>query len=126
MQSVLLVGLGGFIGSAARYGLSRIPVPVNFPVMTMIINFLGSFAIGIIYEYVKNKSGSRNAVLFLQTGFCGGFTTFSAFSLETVSLFQNGRTMSGTCYAVLSVVLCMSGTVLGMFLVRIMKAKYSL
>ncbi len=124
MQPILLVGLGGFIGSVLRYGLGRIPITIEFPLMTIIINFIGSFIIGMVFEFAKNKNRiNPNAVLFLQTGFCGGFTTFSTFSLETVVLLQNNKYLTGSFYAVLSVILCLAGTILGMLLARTIRVK---
>lgn len=124
MQSVLIVGLGGFLGSALRYGLGRIPLIMGFPLITMLINILGSFIIGATMEFSKNNALiNSNMTLFLQTGFCGGFTTFSAFSLETVILFQNNKYLIGSSYIVLTVVLCLISTVLGMILVRLIHLK---
>lgn len=124
MQSILIVGLGGFLGSVLRYGLSSIPIPVDFPLMTMVINFLGSFVIGLIVEMGKDEAAiSYNTILFLQIGLCGGFTTFSTFSIETVSLLQNNKYLIASSYVMLSVVLCLFGTILGIFLARIIKAK---
>lgn len=124
MQSVLFVGLGGMIGSVLRYALGRIPVAVEYPMMTMLINFLGCFVIGFFSEFVKNRPGiPQNAVLFVQTGLCGGFTTFSTFSLETIALFQNGKHLTGASYVALSVLLCLAGTLLGVCAARLLKLK---
>jgi CrcB protein len=124
MQSILFVGFGGFIGSVLRYGLGRITLVAVFPLMTMLINFFGSFIIGFVSELAKNRTMmSTNAVLFLQTGICGGFTTFSTFSLETVNLFRNNKYVMGASYVAASVGLCLLGVVLGVLLARVIKAK---
>lgn len=124
MQSILIVGLGGFIGSVLRYWLSIIAIPGDFPFMTLVINFLGSFAIGLFFGLQQNvTAANRNYILFLQTGLCGGFTTFSAFSIQTVNLFKNNKYFIASSYVMLSVVLCLLGTILGLFLARTIKAK---
>ena len=82
MLECLFVGLGGFIGSVARYliGLLAVETASGFPVKTFCINLLGSFILGIVSESALRDPGiSRNLVLFLQIGVCGGFTTFSTF-----------------------------------------------
>lgn len=119
MQTALLVGLGGFVGTILRYGLGRIPIDGGFPLMTMAINILGSFLIGVIAGLAQDKEiVSPNTALFFQTGLCGGFTTFSAFSLETVVLIQNERYLASSAYVVLTVLLCLGATILGMVLVK--------
>jgi CrcB protein len=127
MQAVLLVGLGGFIGSILRYGLGRVPVAVNYPIITMCINILGALVIGFISEIAKEEAIiNPTALLFLQTGVCGGFTTFSTFSLETASLLQSGKYLHGFSYAVLSVILCLIGVWTGAFLASLTKVKLGL
>ena len=104
----LFVGLGGFIGSVARYliGLLAVETASGFPVKTFCINLLGSFILGIVSESALRDPGiSRNLVLFLQIGVCGGFTTFSTFSSEALKLFAGGRQGVALSYMVLSVVL---------------------
>ncbi|MGI6712864.1 MAG: fluoride efflux transporter CrcB [Bacillota bacterium] len=127
MQSVFYVGLGGFVGSILRYGLGKIPVAVNFPIMTMVINLSGSFVIGLVSEFAKDRTAiSPNVIFFLQAGFCGGFTTFSTLSLETVTMIQNNKYLAASTYVFLSVMLCLGGTIFGMFVARIIKSKYAL
>lgn len=103
----LFVALGGAVGSVSRYLLGKLPVrTAGFPVITLGINVIGAFLIGLIVAAVGKHSGwDPRLVLFLKVGFCGGFTTFSTFSLETVQLFQSGRTGLGLLYAAASVVL---------------------
>lgn len=105
----IFVGVGGMLGSIARYLLSLIPLKASngFPVMTLLINVLGSLLIGLIVAWTE-KTGTLSAhmVLLLKVGVCGGFTTFSTFALETEQLLQSGREISAVVYAVLSVVLC--------------------
>ena len=108
MLECLFVGLGGFIGSVARYliGLLAVETASGFPVKTFCINLLGSFLLGIVSESALRDPGiSRNLVLFLQIGVCGGFTTFSTFSSEALKLFAGGRQGVALSYMVLSVVL---------------------
>ena len=97
-----------FIGSVARYliGLLAVETASGFPVKTFCINLLGSFILGIVSESALRDPGiSRNLVLFLQIGVCGGFTTFSTFSSEALKLFAGGRHGVALSYMVLSVVL---------------------
>lgn len=108
MLECLFVGLGGFIGSVARYliGLLAVETASGFPVKTFCINLLGSFILGIVSESALRDPGfSRNLVLFLQIGVCGGFTTFSTFSSEALKLLVGGRQGVAISYMVLSVVL---------------------
>lgn len=108
MLECLFVGLGGFIGSVARYliGLLAVETASGFPVKTFCINLLGSFILGVVSESALRDPGiSRNLVLFLQIGVCGGFTTFSTFSSEALKLFAGGRQGVALSYMVLSVVL---------------------
>lgn len=121
MLNVLFVGLGGFIGAVLRYLLGLIPIenPSGFPVCTFIINIIGAFAIGIITALsVKYSSLDPKLVLFLKVGVCGGFTTFSTFSLEATDLFKTGSIAVGIIYIVLSVTLCVLAVMLGQTLIK--------
>ncbi len=119
----LLVGIGGFAGSVCRYLFSFIPFfqSALFPFSTLTINFIGSFLISFITGLSAGTGvpGPR-AMLLLRVGVCGGFTTFSAFSMETMALFEDMRILAGVSYALISVVLCLIGIVLGRLAVRIL------
>lgn len=108
MLNCLAVGLGGFIGAVIRYLIGLIPIknPSSFPVNTFIINIAGAFAIGCIaYAMSKNQNIDSRLILFLKVGICGGFTTFSTFSLETAELIKSGSVLIAVIYVVLSVVI---------------------
>ena len=115
----VMVGLGGALGSMLRYLISLIPVNNTFPFLTLITNLLGALLIGFIVGLSDNLFISKKFLLFLKTGVCGGFTTFSTFSLEAVQLFQRGEPVLGTIYAILSVILCLLGIILGEYLGRL-------
>jgi fluoride exporter len=112
--SWLWVALGGALGSVSRYGVSRLwpAVPGGFPVATLTVNLLGSFAIGLLYIWVASRPGigGDTARLFWMTGVLGGFTTYSAFALEATLL---GFSFAGVAYVLLTVVGCIGGAWLG-------------
>lgn len=119
MLSILCVGAGGFIGAVARYLLGLIPYEGDFPLITFVVNFIGAVAIGVIVEIANSWTAlPANALLFLKTGLCGGFTTFSTFSLETLTLFEEGKYGTGALYASGSVVACILGVIAGKMLAR--------
>lgn len=113
-MSWLFVGLGGALGSLARFGAYRLwpQVPGGWPVATFAVNLAGSFAIGLLYMYVAARGVSAdNARLFWMTGVLGGFTTYSAFALESALL---GFSMTGALYVAATVVACLLAAVAGM------------
>lgn len=120
MMSVLCVGAGGFVGAVSRYGLGLIPLGSELPLMTLLINFVGSVVIGAVVEAASLSPNAlpREAVLFLKVGLCGGFTTFSTFSLETFELIEGGQWLVAGTYALASVVLCVVGVLAGKMLTR--------
>lgn len=113
-MSFLFVASGGALGAVLRYSLSLIIVKTDFPVMTFLANFLGCFFIGLISGFAqKNKTVSPNLILFLKTGFCGGFTTFSTFSLESWTLIEAKKYPAASLYIGVSLLCCMAGVILG-------------
>ena len=109
-MAFLCVALGGALGAMGRYAISLIPIKTGFPVLTLITNLIGAIAIGFIAGTVSAKENvSPNLVLFAKTGLCGGFTTFSTFSLEAYELFDTQQYLSGSIYVCLSVAFCMIG-----------------
>ena len=118
MSGVLAVGLGGALGAVGRYGISLLPLKSAFPWLTLLTNVLGALVIGFVVGVTAEGTASPNTVLFWKTGVCGGFTTFSTFSLETLRLFEGGQTTSGLLYAGASVVLCVAGVYAGELLGR--------
>jgi fluoride exporter len=122
MPHILLVALGGGLGAALRHlanlGALRLFGP-NFPHGTMGINILGSFAMGVFIELLVRRAGSSNELrLFVATGILGGFTTFSAFSLDFAVLFERGAVGQALFYALASVILSILALFLGLWLVR--------
>ncbi|MCR5665272.1 MAG: fluoride efflux transporter CrcB [Eubacterium sp.] len=114
MTGFLCVALGGAIGAAGRYAISLIPVKMEYPILTLVTNILGAILIGFIVGMATSHPGmSKNVVLLLKTGVCGGFTTFSTFSLEAVQLLENKSYVAGGSYMVLSVVCCLLGIFAG-------------
>ena len=116
MSSFLAVGLGGALGAMGRYGISLLPLKSAFPWLTLLTNVLGALVIGVVVGVTADNAASPNTVLFWKTGVCGGFTTFSTFSLETVTLLSDGKSGLAAAYVALSVVLCLLGVVLGQWL----------
>jgi len=120
LKSFLLIFIGGGIGSALRY-LSTLFVqkyfPSIFPTATLLVNVLGCFLIGILIGLLdKNQLSNPNLKLLLITGFCGGFTTFSAFGLENIVLLQNNNSIYAFAYIALSIVLGLFAVWLGLFI----------
>ena len=118
MSSFLAVGLGGALGAMGRYGISLLPLKSAFPWLTLLTNVLGALVIGFVVGVTADNTASPNTVLFWKTGVCGGFTTFSTFSLETLRLFEGGQTASGLLYAGASGVRCGAGVWSGEMLGR--------
>ena len=122
MLNILYVGLGGFIGSILRYLVflsSNHLLGSNLPYSTIIVNIIGSFFIGFLYQFFNNYIFiSESTKLLLTVGFLGGFTTFSTFSIDAFILFQNYGKFFAVSYIILSVVLSLFALLLGMFVLR--------
>jgi len=116
--SFLLVGAGGAIGSMLRYGVAFLPVNKLFPYHTFIVNILGSFLIGCLLGLLLKNSITNDGWKFLATGICGGFTTFSALSLEGFELLQQQRYTIFILYFLLSIILGLAATFFGYLLTK--------
>ncbi len=116
IRALFCVGLGGAAGSMARYLLSTWTLGgqaiLGFPAGTFVVNAAGSLLIGILLQTLT----SSTAGWLLVTGFCGGFTTFSTFSADTVRLLRAGDYGPAAGYVLLSVGVCLAFTMLGMYL----------
>jgi len=111
----VFVGLGGLVGSVLRYLVSLVPLrhASGFPLVTLGINVLGAFVLGLIMAAAgKSPTLDPRTLLFLKVGICGGFTTFSTFALEAQELLSGGKLWAAVLYMLLSVVLCV-GAVYG-------------
>ena len=113
------VALGGALGAAGRYALSLIPVRTEFPSITLMTNILGAMAIGFIAGLLGTRDDlSPNVALFWKTGVCGGFTTFSTFSRESLTLLQSGQWWTLAAYVLLSIILGIALTAIGYALAK--------
>jgi CrcB protein len=123
MNAYLLVGLGGAIGSIARYG-SGVMVgrvwPSEFPAATLVVNVSGSLAMGLLVGWLARTvpAWQGDARLFLAVGVLGGFTTFSAFSLDAITLIERGELMQAALYVLGSVLVAVVALYLGLILTR--------
>ena len=123
MNGFFLVALGGAIGAAGRYGAGRAAMrllPGAWPWGTFFVNVTGSFAMGLVAGWLalKGADSHQNAKLFLATGVLGGFTTFSAFSLEVVEMLRADAMARAAAYAGASIGLGVAALILGLWLAR--------
>lgn len=117
----LLAGLGSFIGGTMRFAISHFFVTrftTAFPYHTFLINIIGSFVIGIVAAASLRGSITENWKVFLAVGICGGFTTFSAFSLEMLDLLKAGSTVTALIYAAASVTLGLLAAFAGFYMIK--------
>jgi CrcB protein len=121
-KAILWVALGGSIGSVLRFlGQKWLGETwgTNFPFGTLFVNITGCLIIGYLFGACGRWPGFPPEMrLFLMTGFCGGFTTFSAFSLESLSLLQEGRFPTFFIYVTVSLAVCLLGTFIGFWIAR--------
>ena len=118
---ILWIALGGAAGSVLRYlfgGMVQRAGGMAFPIGTLAVNVTGCLLIGILSQHFMNSQTHPEMRAALITGFCGGFTTFSAFSLETAGLMEGGEYARAAAYIVLSVVLSIVATFAGIAAAR--------
>ena len=121
-KDILLVGLGGGVGSIARFLCQRgvyAFYPHAFPFGTLLVNVAGCFIIGLLFGLIEKGALLKPELrILLVTGFCGGFTTFSAFAAETIQLLKDGRLLYFFVYTVASVALGILATFTGITLFK--------
>lgn len=121
-KTMLLIGTGGFAGSVGRYLLTKFvatKLPMAFPLGTFAVNTLGCFLIGIVMGLSFQHTITTQTRLLLATGFCGGFTTFSTYSLEIFELYQKGEAGISLLYLFGSIILGVLCIWLGLWLARV-------
>lgn len=121
-MAYLIIFLGGGLGAALRHGVNALFARwfgIGFPHYTLFVNASGSLAMGLLVGYFAFRGeASQHVRLFLTTGLLGGYTTFSAFSLDAVLLWGRGQPLTAAGYVVASVIASIAGLVLGMWAFR--------
>lgn len=122
LQQVLVIGLGGFLGSICRYGMSMLMnkwLGSVFPYGTMAVNLIGCFLMGILYGLLhKELLGLGTGKSFWMAGFCGAFTTFSTFSMDGLTLLSEGRFSAFLLYTAISVIAGLGAVYLGLKIIQ--------
>lgn len=125
MLKILLLALGGGLGTLARYGLSTFAQQTHggsFPIGTLLVNIIGCFVVGFLMEtFQSRRLGDPHLRGFMTVGFLGAFTTFSTFSYETASLVHDGRWRLGTANVAISLLLGLAAVEAGAALARAMR-----
>jgi CrcB protein len=122
MNNIFLIAIGGALGSISRYGCQKwmyYHYPHPFPFGTFVVNVAGSLLIGLLFGLIeKNNFPSPEWRILLITGFCGGYTTFSTFSFETLSLLREGQYVYASLYVLLSVLIGLLAVWAGVFIIK--------
>ena len=121
MQQFFIVGIGSFLGGGLRYLISVFfnqKINPDFPYATLSVNLLGCLLIGVFYGLFEKSLISDDWKLFLTTGLCGGFTTFSAFSNEALQLFKQGNITAMLIYILISIIIGIALTYAGYLMAK--------
>lgn len=122
MKQILFVGLGGAAGSVLRHLTNVVTIKyyaASFPLATFIVNVVGCFIAGLIFGAISQETTeAQNLKLLLITGFCGGFTTFSAFALENVRLMNSANTTIAVFYTIASIAAGLLAVWIGLLITR--------
>jgi CrcB protein len=121
MQQFFIVGIGSFLGGGLRYLISVFfnqKINPDFPYATLAVNLLGCLLIGVFYSLFEKSLINNDWKLFLTTGLCGGFTTFSAFSMESLQLFKQGNLFAMLMYIIISIVFGIALTYAGYLIAK--------
>lgn len=121
IRNIIAVGAGSFIGGIARYivSLAMKGISKGFPWATVLVNLLGCLIIGLLWGFLsRNASESTSWGLFLTVGLCGGFTTFSTFSKEALTMLQTGQIWGFASYIALSILAGIALVALGYYIAR--------
>lgn len=123
MTDYLLIFAGGGLGSMSRFALgswANKSLGEHFPYATLSANFVSSVILGALIAYLLVHPGHTNLKLLIGVGFCGGFSTFSTFTLENFELLNSGQSITALIYTVFSVVICLGGLWTGYFMSRVL------
>lgn len=118
--SVILVFLGGGLGSVCRYGVSLLFSGSLFPKGTFIANIISCLLLGLFIGHFSKEVFGSQAKLLLMTGFCGGFSTFSTYSAEIVSLYRSGEELVAAGYCIVSIILGLLSIFIGLYLSQLL------
>lgn len=116
-MNLLLLAIAGALGTVCRYEISKLLSLQQLPMATLIVNVLGSLMLGFLFA--KYATHQQNIFTILGVGFCGGFTTFSTFSLDLFKMIQNQQYVDMFLYLALSVILGIAGIMAGVYLSKI-------
>ena len=120
IRNILIVGLGGAMGAMMRYGMTLVCNAIQWPsnLGTFLVNIIGSFVMGLLIGWSEANSSQTSWLLMATVGICGGFTTFSTFSMQSVSLLQQGKYPLAVLYILGTVLVCIVMAAIGYWIIK--------